>query len=135
MVRWSHVLYFGLSWAYVIGLAFQVFLIGLGLPQLGNTGSSIELHRNFGWLIHLLVFLVLLFALLSRAGRTHWGWALALTVVVFLVPLVVGMRTSNPTLAALHPVLAALAFALAVTVAINATRLFRSDRDRPIPTT
>ena len=128
MVRWSRVLYFGLSWAYVLALAFQVFLIGLGLPQLGNSSGSIEFHRDFGWIVHLLVFLVLLFAALSRAGRTHWGWALALTVVVFMVPLFVGMRGSNPSLAALHPVSAALAFALAVIVAINATRLLRRDR-------
>jgi hypothetical protein len=75
--------------------------------------------------------LVLLFAALSRAGSRHWQWALALAVVVFLVPIFVGLRGSSPFLAALHPVGAVLSFAIAVVVALNALRAWRA----PLPGT
>ncbi|HUR16321.1 MAG TPA: hypothetical protein VMZ33_03470, partial [Candidatus Limnocylindrales bacterium] len=110
------------------GLAVQVFLIGFGMRELGNSPDAISLHRNFGYLLHLSVLGVLLFAYLSRAGRRHWLWALALTVVVLIFPLLVPLRSTYPVLAALHPVGAAVAFALATIVAINALGLFRRDR-------
>lgn len=73
MVRASRLLYVVLSWAVVVGLVAQVFLIGLGL--FGSDASGIALHRNLGWLVHLLPIAVLLFAWLSRAGSRHWKWA------------------------------------------------------------
>ena len=127
MVRASRVGYVALAWAFVIGMVAQVFLIGLGL--LGGQASGTELHRSFGWLLHLVPLLVLLVAALSRAGRRHWIWALVLAVVVFVVPIVVMLRDSAPVLAALHPVAAVLAFPLSLVVAMNALRAMRE----PVP--
>lgn len=122
MVRTRRIAYVAFAWAFVIGLLVQVFLIGLGL--FGDP-SMTEAHAAFGWILHLWPLLVLLFAALSRAGRRHWQWALALAVVVFLVPIFATMRTTTPALAALHPVSAMVAFALAVVVAMNSLRALR----------
>ena len=125
MVQGSRYAYVFTAWAFVVGLAAQVLFIGMGLPLLGNQPSMIELHANFGWLLHLWPLLILLFAFLSKAGARHWQWALALAVVVFMVPILVGMRTSSPTIAAFHPVLAVIAFAMAVMVALRSLRALR----------
>ena len=128
MVRGFRLLYLVLAWVFLAAVVFQVFLIGLGLfgdPTFRAT------HAGFGWLLHLSPLLVLLFAALSRAGRSHWQWALLLAVVVFLVPIFVGLRATSPALAALHPVSAVLAFAIAVVVALNSLRAWRA----PLPGT
>lgn len=121
----SRVLYAVLAWAFVIGLLVQVFLIGIGLfadPKI------IELHRNFGWILHLFPLLILLFVFLSGGGRFYWGWALTLALVVFVVPLLASARESAPYVAALHPVLAVVSFAIAVIVAVSASRLLQRHR-------
>ena len=129
MVRASRALYLVLAWVVVVGLVVQVFLIGLGL--LGRSPSGIDLHRNFGWVVHLLPLPVLLFAALSRAGSRHWQWALALAVVVFLVPIFALMRDSVPVLAALHPVAAVIAFPISLVVAMNSLRAWRMGTTMP----
>ncbi|MBA2444100.1 MAG: hypothetical protein H0V49_02050 [Nocardioidaceae bacterium] len=116
-------MYVVLAWAVVVGLVAQVFLIGLAL--LAADASGISLHRNIGWIVHLLPIAVLVFAWFSRASRGHWMWALASAVVVFLVPIFVLMRDSVPVLAALHPVAALLAFPLSLVVALNSLRALR----------
>jgi hypothetical protein len=69
--------------------------------------------------------LVLLFAALSRAGSRHWQWALALALVVLVVPILPGLRESMPVVAALHPVLAVIAVVLAAVVARNSVTSLR----------
>ena len=76
-------------------------------------------------MLHLIPLLVLLFAALSRAGRRDWQWALALALVVFLVPIFVILRDSSPVLAALHPVAAVLAFPISIVVAMNSLQALR----------
>jgi len=127
MVRASRSVYLVLAWAFLLGLVAQVFLIGLGLF---DDAEFRKVHANFGWILHLAPILILPFAYLSRAGREHWLWALALVGVVFLVPIFAVMRDSNPTLAALHPVSAVIAFAVACVVAWNSVRAVRM-RDVP----
>jgi hypothetical protein len=126
MSRASRVLYVVLSWAFVVGLLAQVFLIGLGIF---SDPSVIALHRDFGWILHLVPLLILLFAALSRAGRRHWLWALALALVVFSVPIFAIMRDTSPVVAALHPVAAVVAFVVAVVVAMNSLEAVRQPKD------
>lgn len=123
MVRASRVLYVVLAWAFLAGLVAQVFLIGLGLF---SDPKMREVHASFGWILHLFPLLVLLFAFLSRAGSRQWRWALLLTIVVFVVPIFATLRDSSPVLAALHPVSAVIAFAIAAVVAFNSLKALRA---------
>ncbi len=109
--RWAYVI---LAWAFLVGLAAQVFVAGLGL--FAGSGNW-ETHIGLGWMIHLLPILALVAAALSRAGRRHWQWALALAAVVFVVPILALFREDMPVLAALHPVGAMVATYLGVVVA------------------
>ena len=133
MVRGSRVLYVVSSWAVVLGLLVQVFLIGLGL--LGGQPSATETHRGLGWIVHLLPILVIPFAFLSRAGSSHWQWALASAVVVFLVPIFLIVRDGMPVLGAFHPVAAVLGFTLAIVVAFNSLRAWRAPLPESPPAT
>ena len=121
MVRLSRTLYVVLAWAFVVGLTVQVFLIGAGI--FGASSSGFDLHAAFGWILHLFPLLILVFAYLSRGGRLYWGWAAVLALVVFVVPLLATARTSAPIIAALHPVVAMISYAIAVIVAVSASRL------------
>ena len=123
MSRAVRITYAVLAWAFVAGMVVQVFLIGLGLLSGQPWGTT--LHRDFGWFLHLVPLVVLLFAALSRAGKRHWQWALALALVVFLVPIFVILRDSAPVLAALHPVAAVLAFPISIVVAMNSLQALR----------
>ena len=132
MTRASRLLYAVLAWAFLVGLVVQVFAIGLALF---SDPATIEVHRTLGWILHLAPLLILLFAYLARAGRSHWQWALALTVVVFVTPILPGLRTQMPAVAAFHPVFAVASFALAAVVAWNATQLLRNPAPEPTPDT
>ena len=122
MTRAARYAYVFLAWAFVLGLVYQVFVAGLGL--FAGAGNW-EAHAGFGWILHLVPLLILAAAALSRAGRRHWQWALALAVVVFTVPLFVLARGDLPEIAALHPVSAFVAFALSVAVARNSLAALR----------
>ena len=114
-----------LAWAFLGLLVVQVFIAGLGMFA---GAENFRTHVDLGWMLHLAPILVLLAAALSRAGRLHWVWALALTVVVFVVPLFVLFRADMPVVAALHPVSALLAFGLAAMVARNSLLALRAPR-------
>ena len=120
MTRVGRYAFFVLAWAFVVGLLAQVFFIGLAL--FADPGA-VELHVNFGWILHLVPILVLIAAAVARAGRGNIGPPTALAVVVFVVPLLPALREGTPAAAALHPVLALVSFALGVAVALRATAL------------
>lgn len=125
MTRGARIAYAVLSWLFLVGMVAQVFFIGVGIfadPALA--AQYRQLHVGFGWILHLVPLLVLLAATLSRAGASHWQWALALAVVAFIFPILATFRTA-PFVAALHPVGAVIAFALAMVVAVNSLRAVR----------
>lgn len=128
MTRAARYAYAFLACAYVLGLVYQVFVAGLG--QFAGS-SNWETHVGLGWMLHLVPILILAAATLSRAGRRHWQWALALALVVFVVPIFALMRDSNPEIAALHPVSAFVAFALSITVARNSLAAVRMADGEP----
>ena len=111
--------YLLLAWAFVVGVIIQVFLIGLGL--FADSGA-VKLHIDFGYILHLFPLLIVTAAAVARAGRRRILQAVALAAIVFVVPLLPSLSGSAPIVAALHPVLAMLAFGAAVGVAIAATR-------------
>lgn len=123
MIRRSRVAYAALAWAFAAAIVLQVFFIGLGLfvgPE------NLELHRSFGWILHLAPLLILVAAALARAGRTRILQAAGLVVVIFVVPILAAVRADLPYAAALHPVGALLAFWLTTVIARDATRLLGS---------
>ncbi len=65
MVRGSRYAYVVLSWVFVAGLLAQVLFVGLAMF---SDPKVLELHRTFGWILHLWPLVILLFAFLSRAG-------------------------------------------------------------------
>ena len=120
MTRAARYAYLVLAWAFLVGVVVQVFLIGLAL--FGS--ASTENHVTLGWILHVVPIVILLAAALSRSGGRHWQWALALAVVVFIVPILATMR-DTPVIAALHPVGALASFALAIVVAWNSLEAVR----------
>ena len=114
--------YLVLAWAFVVGVLLQVFFAGLGLF---DDPGLMQLHVNFGWIVHLFPILIVIAAAVARAGRRRILQAVALAAIVFVIPLLPMLRESAPAVAALHPVLAMLAFGAAVGVAIVATRFVR----------
>ena len=110
MVRAARYAFVALAFAFAAGIVLQVFFIGLGL----FVGSeNLELHRNFGWILHLAPLLILVAAALAGAGRTRILQAVALVVVVWIVPILAAVREDLPLVAAFHPVGALIAFAFA----------------------
>jgi len=116
MTRAARYAYLVLAWAFLVGIAVQVFFAGLGIFA---GGANFETHVSFGYLLHLSPILVLAAAALSRAGSRHWQWALGLVATVFVIPFFVLLRDSAPELAALHPVAAVIASWVALRVGLN----------------
>lgn len=116
-------IYLALVWVYLAAIVVQVFLAGAALFY---PGRDFELHRNLGWILHLVPVLLLIAALAGRVGRELVWWTVALLVVQGIQPLLPGVRADLPWLAALHPVLALVIFWLALSIGMRAWRLVRS---------
>ena len=122
MVRAARYAFAVLALAFAAGIVLQVFFIGLGL----FAGSeNLVLHTTFGWILHLAPLLVLIAAALAGAGRTRILQAVALVVVVWIVPILAAVRADLPMIAALHPVGALIAFVLSLVVARGSLELVR----------
>ena len=131
MVRAARYAFVVLALAFAAGIVLQVFFIGLGL----FAGSeNLVLHTTFGWILHLAPLLVLIAAALAGAGRTRILQAVALVVVVWVVPILAAVRADLPVIAAFHPVGALIAFVLSLVVARGSLELVR-DADPAARTT
>lgn len=118
--RWA---FLGLVWIYLALIAVQTFLAG---AVLFGMGLSFELHRNLGYLLHLVPVLLLIVAAVGRVGREILLWTVALLIVQGIQPLLPMLRADMPWAAALHPVLALAIFWLGLTLGLKAWRLVRS---------
>ena len=125
MVQGARYVYLVLAWLFVAGLVVQVFYAGMGIFG----ASDFATHMSLGWILHLVPLLILAAAALGRVGRRRILWAAALALTVFVVPIVVLSREDAPAIAAFHPVLAVVAFWLAVVVARDATAMRREGSD------
>jgi hypothetical protein len=108
-----------LAWVYLAAVVVQIFLAGLGLPQLG--GGGMGAHVDFGYTaVHMTPILLILFAALSRAGSKLIWWTVATAVVSFAQPIwVTSFR--GEALASLHVLGALVLLALSFQVARLAT--------------
>jgi hypothetical protein len=108
------------AWLFVAAIVVQVFLAGAAIPQLGGSGDF-STHREFGYTeVGIAALLVILTAVIARAGRRAILFSLGLFVLYVIqtvLPNVTGI------VAMLHPVNALLLFALAVWYARRAWRV------------
>jgi hypothetical protein len=121
VLRWVFAV---LAWAYLAAVVVQVFLAGLGLPQLG--GRGMDMHTEFGYIaVHMTPILLILFAAVSRAGKTVIWWTVATAVVAFVQPIwVTSFR--GEALASMHVLGALILLALSFQVARLATARMRA---------
>jgi hypothetical protein len=89
------------AWLFVACVVVQVFLAGLGVF---DNPTQFVTHREFGNLFGWLVFVLLALAIGGRMGRRIIGLSALLIVLFILQSVFVQLRTSQPALAALHPV-------------------------------
>ena len=123
MIRAARYTYAVVAWAMVAAMILQVFFIGLGLF---DGSEKLELHRTFGWILHLVAIIVPITAAVAAAGRTRILLAILLAVMVWVVPILAALRSDAPVVAAFHPVGALLTFWLATVVARGSTSLVRA---------
>ncbi|SRR6266851_6941638 len=124
MVKWTRILYLIVAWLFPVAILVQVFLVGLSLF---TTQPYWDAHIGFGHSIVLLPALQVLLAYLGKIPTPAKGltW-LSLGLTLIQTEVFAMIRTAVPTLAALHPVLALVLFALAMTVAWRARTVVRA---------
>ncbi|MEO7294545.1 MAG: DUF6220 domain-containing protein [Candidatus Limnocylindria bacterium] len=89
------------AWLLVIGLAWQVFLAGLGVFA---GASNFATHRDTGYLLQVLPFVMLITAALGRLGRRQIITAGVIFLLFFVQSILLLFRDGSPAVAALHPV-------------------------------
>ena len=117
-------LYLIVAWLFPVAILVQVFLVGLSLF---TTQPYWDAHIGFGHSIVLLPALQVLLAYLGKIPPPAKGltW-LSLGLTLIQTEVFAMIRTAVPTLAALHPVLALVLFALALIIAVRARTVVRA---------
>ena len=121
--------YLVLAWLYVVAIVVQVLLIGLNLFAGESTRS---VHVEFGHWVGVLPVLMLIVAFaghLPGPAKALAGWQLG--VFMLQSEVFAAIRSLIPLLAAFHPVLAMVAFALAVYNARRASAWVRVPAQPP----
>ncbi len=112
-----------IAWLYVVAILFQVLLIGLNLFAAEPTRST---HVGFGHFIGIFPILLIILAFVGRLPRSaKWLAGLQFGLFVLQAEVFAAIRGSVPLLAAFHPVLAMVVFAVAVLLASRAVALAR----------
>jgi len=129
---WIRMLYLIVAWLFPVAILVQVFLVGLSLF---TTQPYWDMHTSLG---HSIIGLPLLMVILAYPGRLpssiKWLTWLAVGLTLIQTEVFAMIRTAVPTLAALHPVLALVLFALALTIAWQARTVVRaSAATQPTP--
>jgi hypothetical protein len=114
MTAGARIVYVILVWLFLAAITVQVLLAGLAI--FGDP-RDISIHRQFGYLLHLSPILILIAAAVGRVGRTTLPWVGALVAVTLAQPLLPMLRGTSELLAAFHPVLALVMFAVAARLA------------------
>jgi len=118
MIKWTRIMYLIGAWLFPGAILVQVFFVGLSL----FTGQAYwRTHMVFGHLIGMLPLLLVVLGYLGRlphaAKRLTW---LLFGVYFVQAEIFALIRPAAPMLAALHPVLALVLFAVALTIALRA---------------
>jgi len=102
----------GIARLLVGAIVVQVWLAGMGIPQLAGSGASFETHRNVGYLIGLVTLALLLTSLPTGLGRRRILQSLGifgLYIVQSSLPYV-----GIGAIEALHPVNAVVMFVVSL---------------------
>ena len=113
----ARILYLVVAVVFVVGLAAQVFLAGLGVF---DSPTAFVTHRDFGYMLSLAPILLLVIGLVGGLGRRLAILAAVIFGLFLLQSVFVAMRDSSPMIAALHPVNGFLITVLAIYVAREA---------------
>lgn len=101
--------FFGLAWLFVLAVAVQFVLAGLGV--LG--GETMEAHRQWGFVVlHLIPILMLIAAIVGRMGRPFIALTIVLFLLVFVQPLFADAQLDPRWLRSLHVLNALFIFGL-----------------------
>ena len=119
----ARTVHLGLALLLVAGLVVQVFLAGLGVFK---GPASFATHRDWGYLLELLPFLLLIVGLVAGLGRRPALLAAGIFGLFILQSVFVAMRETSPEVAALHPVNGFLITLLAIVLARDAWLARRS---------
>jgi cytochrome b561 len=120
------------AWLLVIGLLVQVFLAGMGVF---SSATEFATHRDFGYTLTLLPFVLIVTALVGGFGRWHAIAAAVMFGQFILQSILVLQRDSTPAIAALHPVNGFVILLIAVWVARDAWRVWQPSAEAPPPET
>ena len=136
VVKWIRMLYLIVAWLFPVAILIQVFFVGLSL----FTGQAYwSTHRDLGHSLAVLPLLLVILAYLGRlpSAEKRLIW-LQLGVYLVQAEVFAAIRADVPLLAAFHPVLALVLFALALIIALRARTVVRAgvqtsstSQDRP----
>jgi len=130
MGKWIRMLYVIDAWLLPVAILVQVFFVGLSL----FTGQAFwSIHITLG---HFLALLPLLLVCLSYLGQLpspekRLAW-LVLGVYLIQAEVFAAIRADVPLLAAFHPVLALVLFALALIIALRVRTSSTSQYHAPL---
>ena len=129
--KWIRILYVIVAWLFPVAILIQVFLVGLSL----FTGQSYwSTHRDIGHTIAILPLLLVILSYLAKLPRSEklliW---LQFGVYLIQAEVFAAIREALPFLAAFHPVLALVLFALSLIIALRARTLAPAAAQTPSP--
>ena len=130
MRRVARIAYAALVWVFLAAITVQTLLAGLAI--FGDP-RDIGIHIQVGYVLHLSPILIVIAAALGQVGRSTLLWVGALAVTTFIQPLLPGLAGSSAFLAALHPVLALVIFAIAARLAWTSLALLRAGPTSELP--
>jgi hypothetical protein len=122
--KWIRILYVIVAWLFPVAILIQVFLVGLSL----FTGQAYwSTHRDVGHSLAVLPLLLVILAYLGRlpSAEKRLIW-LQLGVYLVQAEVFAAIRADVPLLAAFHPVLALVLFALSLIIALRAPKVVRA---------
>jgi Family of unknown function (DUF6220) len=121
--RIARPIHLAVAWLLVIGLIVQVFLAGMGVF---DSSAMFITHRDFGYALTLLPVVLIVTSLVGGFGRMQAIAAAVMFGQFILQSVLVIQRDSIPAIAALHPVNGFLILLIAVWLARDAWRQWRT---------
>jgi len=119
-MRIARTIHLGLAWLLVAGLAYQIFLAGMGVFA---GAENFATHRDFGYLLEGIPFFMGVAAWIGKLGRRHVILGFAIFGLFLVQSFLLLAREGAPAVAALHPVNGFVITWLAVWVARDAWAL------------